>query len=77
VVPGFECATLKPDINVMTNDLHDFYVTLLSTASQSLFSSNTHSTFTVEFAQAIHLGTKGRWEVEICEFACPSKSRTS
>jgi hypothetical protein len=51
--------------------MQDFYVTLISTASQSLFPSNTHSGFTEELAQTIHLGIKDRWEVGICEFACP------
>jgi hypothetical protein len=70
VGPGFKCATSKSDV-IMNYELHDFYVTLLSTASQSLFPSNTHSAFTVELAQTIHLGTKDRWEVGICEFAFP------
>jgi hypothetical protein len=55
----------------MNHELHDFCVTLLSTASQSLFPANTHSAFTVELAHTIHLGTKDRWEVGTCEFACP------
>jgi hypothetical protein len=57
----------------MNHELHDFYVTLLSTASQSLFPTNTHSAFTVELAQTIHLGTKDSWEVGVCEYACPPR----
>jgi hypothetical protein len=72
VGPGFKCATVKTDVVIIVNhELRDFYVALLSTASQSLFPSNTHSAFTVDLAQTIHLGTKDRCEVGICEFACP------
>jgi hypothetical protein len=70
VGPRFECATSKSDV-IMNHELHEFCVTLLCTTSQSLFPSYTHRAFTVELAQTIHLGTKDRWEVGICEFACP------
>jgi hypothetical protein len=70
--PCFECRALKTVVTIMNHGLHDFYVTLISTTSQSLFPSNTHSGFTVELAQTIHLRTNDRWEVGICEFACPS-----
>ena len=48
-----------------------FYVTLLSNASQDLYPDNTIGAFTVELARPIHLGPNANWEVGLCEFTFP------
>jgi hypothetical protein len=47
-----------------------FYVTLLSNASQKLYSSNTLISFTVRLAQPVDLSSNDRWEVGVCEVTC-------
>ena len=48
-----------------------FYVTLLSNASQDLYPDNTIGAFTVELARPMHQGPNTNWEVGLCEFTCP------
>jgi hypothetical protein len=49
-----------------------FYVTLLSNASQKLYPENTIGAFTVELARPIDLRPVGHWEVGLCEFTYPA-----
>jgi hypothetical protein len=53
-----------------------FYVTLLSNASQKLYPENTIGAFTVELARTINLAPDGNWEVGLCEFTCPPDTNT-
>ena len=46
-----------------------FYVTLLSNTSKSLFPDNTIAAFTAELARPVELGYSDNWEVGICEFS--------
>jgi len=55
----------------MNDDPKNFYVTLFSTASQHIYPDNTHYDFIVELSQSIDLGNNDRWEVGLCENACP------
>ena len=49
-----------------------FYVTLFSTASQNLFSDNTHSAYTNNLARPINLDQPAdKWEVSVCEIVYP------
>jgi hypothetical protein len=49
-----------------------FYVTLFSTASQNLFSRNTHSAYTINLARPINLDHPAdKWEVGVCEIVYP------
>jgi len=48
-----------------------FYLTLFSNASQSLYSDNVLSAFTTSLPQLIELGSSERWEVGLCELTCP------
>jgi hypothetical protein len=66
VGPGFELEKHLED------DIFDhFYVTLFSNASHDIYKSNTLAAFTVQLAQTIELHPSDKWEVSICEFACP------
>jgi len=51
------------------NDPKNFYVTLFSNASQSLYPTNTIGAFTVEIPQPIELGPKDNSEVGLCEIS--------
>ena len=53
------------------NDPKNFYVTLFSNASQSIYPSNTIGAFTVELPQPIELGSNDNWEVGFCEISYP------
>jgi len=55
----------------MNDDLKHFYVTLFSTDYQHIYPDNTHYDFIVELARSIVLGNNDRWEVGLCEYACP------
>jgi hypothetical protein len=55
----------------MNCDKQQFFVILFSNALQKLFPDNTIAAFTIKLAQPIELGSKDRWEVEICELTCP------
>ena len=48
-----------------------FYLTPLSTASQHIYPNNTHYDFIVELAETINLCSDVKWEVGLCEYACP------
>jgi len=48
------------------NDLKQFYVTLFSNASQSLYPNYTIGAFTVELSRPIKLGPNDKWEVGLC-----------
>ena len=46
-------------------------MTLFSTASQHIYPDNNYYNFIVELAQVIYLGSNDRWEIGLCEYACP------
>jgi hypothetical protein len=48
-----------------------FYVPLLSNASQKLYPENTIGAFPVKFARPIDFASDGNWEVGLWEFTCP------
>jgi hypothetical protein len=52
------------------NEQTQFYVTLLSNASQKLYPSNTLSSFTVHLARPVVLGSNTKWEVGASEVTC-------
>jgi hypothetical protein len=45
-----------------------FYVTLLSNASEKLYPENAIGAFTVELARLMYLAPDTNWEVGLCEF---------
>jgi hypothetical protein len=49
----------------------NFYVTLFSNGSQTLYPDNTLSAFTIELAHPINLRLSDKWEVGLSEFTCP------
>ena len=55
----------------MSDQPSQFYVTLLSYASQEVYPEKTIGAFTVELARPIDLDPDGNWEVGLCEFTCP------
>ena len=56
------------------NDLKQFYVTLFSNASQSLYPNYTIGAFTVELSRPIKLGPNDKWEVGLCDISYPPKT---
>jgi hypothetical protein len=55
----------------MKRDQQQFFVTLFSNSSQSLFADNTIATFTIHLAQPIELGSIDNWEVGFYELTYP------
>jgi hypothetical protein len=53
-----------------TDNCH-FYITMFSTASQTLYPENTLGAFTVELEQSIEFDPNDKWEVGLCEISCP------
>ena len=51
----------------MEIDRKNFYVTLLSNASQKIYPDNTKAAFIIHLQQPINLGTSSDWEVGLCE----------
>ena len=51
----------------MEIDRKNFYVTLLSNASQKIYPDNTKAAFIIHLQQPINLGTSSDWEVGVCE----------
>jgi hypothetical protein len=47
-----------------------FYVTLLSNASQELYPTNKLSSIKTHLARPVVLGSPGIWEVGVCEVTC-------
>jgi hypothetical protein len=47
-----------------------FYVTLLSNASQTLYAANTFSSFKTHLERPIDLDSDGIWDVGVCEVTC-------
>ena len=46
-------------------------MTLFSTTSKHIYPDNTLYDFVVELAQKNELDNKDRWEIGLCEYACP------
>jgi len=53
------------------NDPKNFYVTLFSNASTSLYPANTMGAFTADLPHPIELGPNDKWEVGLCEISYP------